>query len=310
MLQPKIMNPISHCLLSAYYMASLPARRRDAVDRAARQTEPVRVLFYHRIADQHPNGWTMSTAAFARQIQWLRHRFDLVSLREAQARIAAGRNRWPTACITFDDGYADNLEFALPLLLRQRIPFTYFVSTNHVLRNEPFAHDVEAGRPLAPNTLSQLRGLAAAGAEAVEIGAHTRGHVHLGPPIFRDAMVDEIVGSKHELEAALNREIRYFAFPFGQLTDLSTAAFQIAYEAGYSGVCSAYGGYNWPGDEPFHLRRIHADPELVRFKNWLMIDPRKLHHTIQFDAGDFRRPTNAVAESSAENVAVSATIVN
>jgi len=304
------MNPIKELVLNAYYMASLPARQRAAIDRAARHTEPVRVLFYHRVADQHPNDWTMSTAAFARQIHWLRHRFDLVTLKEAQARIAAGRNRWPTACITFDDGYADNLEFALPLLLRQRIPFTYFVSTNHVLRGESFAHDVEAGYSLAPNTLSQLRGLAAAGVEAVEIGAHTRGHVHLGPPLSRDAMVDEIVGSKRELEAALDREVRYFAFPFGQLTDLSTAAFQIAYKAGYSGVCSAYGGYNWPGDEPFHLRRIHADPELVRFKNWLMIDPRKLRHPFQFDAGDFRRPAAEIAVSPAENVTMSTTTAN
>ena len=136
------------------------------------------VLFYHRVADEHPNDWTMSTRTFATQIDWLRPRFDLVSLAEAQARIASGRNRIPTACITFDDGYADNMRFAVPLLLKYHIPFTYFVSTNHVLGGKPFPHDVAIGQPLAPNTPSQLRELAAAG---VEIGGHTRSHADLGP---------------------------------------------------------------------------------------------------------------------------------
>jgi peptidoglycan/xylan/chitin deacetylase (PgdA/CDA1 family) len=297
------MNPIKELLLNAYYMASLPARQRAAIDRAARHTEPMRVLFYHRVANQHPNGWTMSTAAFARQIHWLRHRFDLVTLQEAQTRIAAGRNRWPTACITFDDGYADNLQFALPLLLRHNIPFTYFVSTNHVLRGEPFAHDVEASCPLQPNTLPQLRELAAAG---VEFGAHTRSHLHLAPPMPREQLIDEIVGSKHELESALDCRVSYFAFPFGQIADLSPVAFRVAYEAGFAGVCSAYGGYNFPGDDPFHLRRIHADPEFVRFKNWLMIDPRKLRNAIQFNSGDYRSPVAAAAAQADANTALSA----
>jgi peptidoglycan/xylan/chitin deacetylase (PgdA/CDA1 family) len=297
------MNPIKHGLLSAYYFATLPARRRAAVDRAARQTEPVRILFYHRIADQHPNGWTMSRASFARQIHWLRHRFDLVSLNEAQARIAARRNRWPTACITFDDGYAENMEFALPLLLKHCIPCTYFVSTNQVLRGQSFPHDLDAKRPLPMNTLSQLRELAAAG---VEIGAHTRGHVHLGPSTTQQELVDEITGSKHELEEALEREVAYFSFPYGQVSDMSPAALHTAREAGFLGVCSAFGGYNFPGDDSFHLRRIHADPELVRLKNWMTIDPRKLKHPIQLVAGDYRSQTLTAQNSLEDNIAVAA----
>ena len=279
------MNPLKDILLNAYYLATLPQRRRAARDRAARGMEPVSVLFYHRVADTHPNDWTMSTATFARQIRWLKERFDVVDLAEAQRRIASGRNSRPTVCITFDDGYAENMQFAVPLLLKEQLPFTYFVSTNHVFGNRPFPHDVAAGQPLAPNTLSQLREMAAAG---VEIGAHNRNHVHLGV-VSADVMQDEIVGSKHDLEQALEREVRYFAFPYGQPSDLSTAAFQIAYQAGYRGVCSAYGGYNFPGDDPFHLRRIHADCELVRVKNWLTVDPRKLRNPIHFDPGDFRR---------------------
>ena len=57
-----------------------------------------------------------------------------------------------------------------------------------------------------------------------------------------------------------SREVRYFAFPYGLPENMSTEAFRIARGAGYRGVCSAYGGYNFPGDDPFHIRRFHADP--------------------------------------------------
>jgi peptidoglycan/xylan/chitin deacetylase (PgdA/CDA1 family) len=271
--------------LAGYYWATLPARRRAAIDRAARHAEPARILFYHRVADEHPNDWTISTRTFAEQLRWLRSRYDLVSLEEAQTRIASGQNRWPTACVTFDDGYADNMRFAVPLLLKHRVPFTYFVSTSHVLGGRPFPHDVRAGLPLCPNSPAQLRQLAAAG---VEIGAHTRRHVDLGGDLAVDILFDEIARCKWELENAIGRHVRYFAFPYGQHENLSGNAFRVAFEAGYAGVCSAYGGYNFPGDDPFHLRRFHADPEMIRFKNWLTVDTRKLRKHRDFDPGDYR----------------------
>jgi peptidoglycan/xylan/chitin deacetylase (PgdA/CDA1 family) len=242
-------------------------------------------LFYHRIADQHPNGWTMSTEMFQKQIEWLRERFEIVSLEEAQQRIASESNDLPTACITFDDGYADNCQFALPWLLEQEIPFTYFVTTENLLSGEPFAHDLQQGQPLAPNTTEQITSLAAAG---VEIGAHSRTHADLGKLNDEAALFEEIVGSKRELEQLLDLPVRYFAFPFGLAENLSTAAFRIAFEAGFWGVCSAYGGYNLPGDDSFHLQRIHGDPQWSRFRNWLTVDPRKLHSQPRFVPGDYR----------------------
>ncbi|HJQ80512.1 MAG TPA: polysaccharide deacetylase family protein [Lacipirellulaceae bacterium] len=275
----------------------MPARRRAGRQRARQQTEPLRILFYHRVADDHPNAWTMTTRRFAAQVDWLRARFDIVSLAEAQPRIASGINATPTACITFDDGYADNMRFAVPLLLRHEIPFTYFVSTNHVLGGDPFPHDVAAGCPLAPNTRADIQDLAAAG---VDIGGHTRGHVDLGGNLSVHQLKDEIVGCKHQLEEVINRNVRFFAFPYGQHANLSVAAFDVAREAGYDGVCSAYGGYNFPGDEPFHLRRIHADPESFRFKNWMTVDPRKVRLQHDFDPGDFKRDVDHSAEEDKE----------
>ena len=223
------------------------------------------ILIYHRIADVSPNDWTASTQQVSRQVDWLRRNFDLVSLAEAQTRVAAERNDRPAVSITFDDGYGDNCRFALPLLASLDIPCTYFISTRHILDDQPFPHDVAAGRPLLPNTPAEIRALADAG---VEIGGHTRHHVSLGPDCDEATFFSEIVAGKREVEQLSGRAARFFAFPYGQHVNMCPRAFEIVREAGYEAACSAYGGYNFAGDDPFHLQRIHVDNDLVRLQNW------------------------------------------
>ena len=260
-------------LLAGYYYADQPRRCWSARRRAEQGSCPVSVIFYHRVADTYPNDWTISTQRFAQQNDWLERHFELISLAEAQARLRSRCNRRPAVAITFDDGYADNCHFALPLLIRRRIPVTYFVTTRHILNTEPFPHDLAREEPHKPNTIDQLRELAADG---IEIGAHTRSHADLGMLHNQQALRDEVVTAGEEMQAALGRPIRYFAFPYGQHANLNAAVFHMAYDAGYDGVCSAYGGYNFPGDDAFHLQRFHADPSLLRLKNWLTVDRRWL----------------------------------
>ena len=278
------MNSLKQAALAGYYYGTLAYRTRLAAKRVVKGREPVSILFYHRVADENPNAWTMPRRTFARQIEWMARRFDIVDLAEAQRRIAGGANRRPTVCLTFDDGYADNCEFALPLLLRKGLPVTYFVASEHVLTGTPFPHDVEAGVQLRPNTIEEIRAMAQSG---IEIGAHTRTHADLGKVQDERQLHQELIGSREDLQQAIGKPVRYFAFPYGLHANLSAEGFRLAHQAGFHGVCSAYGAYNWPGDDPFHLRRIHADPELLRLKNWLTIDPRKTD-LLPFDPGDYR----------------------
>lgn len=278
-------NACKEPILGMYYLATLPGRRQAASRRAAEKRAPITTLFYHRVADDHPNDWTIGFERFQAHIEWIRERFEIITLTEAQHRIGSEENRTPAVCITFDDGYADNSREALPWLLDEKVPFTYFVSTDHIAEGKPFAHDEEAGVPLAPNSIEELRVLADAG---VEIGAHTRSHADCGKIDDEEQLYEEIVGSKRDLEAMINRPVRYFAFPYGLHENLSKAAFRIAFQAGFWGICSAYGGYNFPGDDSFHLQRIHGDPSWARFCNWLTVDPRKLKRVERFDAGDYR----------------------
>jgi len=273
LLRDKDMPFWKRLLLTLYYHGTRPARWWQARCAAAEDRVPVIVLFYHRVADGAATEWTVSNLAFTRQIRWLQSRFDLVSLEEAQHRVRCGANHRPCVSITFDDGYAENCQGAIPLLIKERIPATYFVTLGNVLTGEPFMHDVRAGHRFPPNTMEQLRAMAAAG---IEIGAHTYSHPDLALIGDPERLHYEVVAAGEDLQQALRRPVRYFAFPFGQHENLHPGVFQIAYEAGYEAVCSAYGGFNFPGEDSFHLQRIPVDREMIRLKNWVTLDPRKL----------------------------------
>lgn len=288
------MSPWKRIILTGYYHATRPYR---ALCRSRRMREgrvPIVVLTFHRVANDAASDWTVSRGDFAAQLDWLADRFDLVSLAEAQARIRSGSNRRPTVSITFDDGYAENCDYALPLLIERKVPLTYFVTTSAVLEGWPFPHDLAQGRYLPANTPAQLRELAELG---VEIGAHTRTHADLGQLRDPAQLRDEVVGARADLEDALGEPVRYFAFPFGQPRHMQPAAFQLAAEAGYEAVCSAYGGYNWPGDDAFHLQRFCVDGPPIRTQNAATVDPYKARRIKRYDYGSlqFSSPRGVLA---------------
>jgi peptidoglycan/xylan/chitin deacetylase (PgdA/CDA1 family) len=228
------------------------------------------VLFYHRVADDPLHDLAISPQRFEQQISWMQQRFDLISLAEVQRRIRDGNPR-PAISITFDDGYADNCSFALPLLIERKIPVTYFVCTHQTTCHKPFPHDLSQRVCPAANSIESLRALSRAG---VEIGGHTRNHVDLGQPWTDDVLYDELIVASRDMQTMIGSPIRYFSFPFGQKKNLHPRVFQLLKREEFAGVCSAYGGLNEIGGDEFHLQRIPGDANFARMKNWLSGDPR------------------------------------
>ncbi|HKD36737.1 MAG TPA: polysaccharide deacetylase family protein [Pirellulales bacterium] len=268
--------------LNIYRRATLPYRTRHTRQLCQSGHAPISVVVFHRIADDDVNDWSTPTAAFIDSIHWLQDNFELISLAEAQRRMAMNANHRAAVCITFDDGYEVNCERALPMLIEQHIPCTYFVTAQPVFEGRHFAHDRGARGNTQPNTIDELRHLARAG---IEIGAHSRTHSDLGQITDANMLKDEIVGARDDLQSAIGTRIRYFAFPFGRHKNLNAAAFHIARSAGFDGVLSAYGGFNFPGDDPFHIQRRGVDGPSVRAKNWVVIDPVRNRRILRFDYG-------------------------
>jgi peptidoglycan/xylan/chitin deacetylase (PgdA/CDA1 family) len=89
------------------------------------------ILLYHRARaapDPLLPGET-DAATFERHMELLRVEFNVLPLGEACARLVRGTLPPRAACVTFDDGYADNEAIALPILKRLGLQATFFVCT-------------------------------------------------------------------------------------------------------------------------------------------------------------------------------------
>lgn len=253
----------------------MTARSRSRLLDQLRQQEklPIAVLFYHRVSDSGATPWTITQSDFKRHLDWLQDNFDLVSLEEAQRRIRSKHNDRFTVSITFDDGYAENCQTAIPELLSRNIPLAYFVTTGFISETRPFPHDVRYGLAPETNSWDELRDLAKLG---IEFGAHTHSHSNVAELSDPQVLYDEVIGSVKIVESQLGTKCKYFAFPYGFPSNISQASIQLLHEHGLQGICSAYGAFNWPDSNGFHIRRIHGDPGLERLKNWLTLDSRHL----------------------------------
>lgn len=267
------MRSFLNLLIGARTALGRSRRERELSRLSAIGQSPMSVLFYHRVADAHPNPWTISTAEFERHVDYCRERLELISLAELQRRAREGANKRPTVTFTFDDGYAENCRTAIPLLIRYQIPCTYFVTLENVVTGKPFVHDLKRGIPLPINTIDEIRAMADGG---IDIGLHTRTHFDFSRPTTERQIRREIVDAASELADSLRRPLRYFAFPFGMPQHLHAAAIDAVREVGFEGYCSADGAYNFPGEDCFHIRRIHGDPEFATLENWLTFDARKV----------------------------------
>lgn len=92
------------------------------------------ILVYHRVLpERDPFAISpVSVAEFDAQMALLRSRFRAVSLDRLLEELDGGRLQPGTVCVTFDDGYRDNHDHALPVLKRHGIPATVYLATGFI----------------------------------------------------------------------------------------------------------------------------------------------------------------------------------
>src|SRR5262249_36856808 len=107
------------------------------------------ILGYHRVVDDFETAaqtempsMLISRSMFERHLDLIGRHFQFVGLDEIGERMASGAPfDEPVACVTFDDGYRDVYEQAVPILIRKGIPAALFVPTEHIGRCGWQAHD-------------------------------------------------------------------------------------------------------------------------------------------------------------------------
>ncbi|MEU6662511.1 polysaccharide deacetylase family protein [Streptomyces sp. NPDC046821] len=205
---------------------------------------------YHSVDDcrDDPYGITVSPERLQEQLCWLRTRglraVSVAQLLEARAR---GTDRGLVA-LTFDDGYGDFVENALPLLRHYDCGATLFVLSGR-LGGE---NEWDALGPRKP--LLSERGIRAAAAAGVEIGSHGLTHVDLTRADDR-VLREETEGSRRRLAELTGREADGFCYPYGHVDRRAVDAVR---RAGYRYACAISPGTLTGA---FALPRFHVGQE-------------------------------------------------
>jgi peptidoglycan/xylan/chitin deacetylase (PgdA/CDA1 family) len=230
------------------------------------QSRRVVVLCYHSI---HPHKAIRSVtpSIFEQQIEWLEEHCRIVPFASisGEVRVPSGGNE-PIVAITFDDGYQDNHEYALPTLSARGIPAAVFLTTGLVDREPDVVQRFAAAWHVPEEQVrgmswSQVLEMRAAG---FEIGVHTRTHPVLGS-MTPSAVRDEILESKARIEDQLGAEAPMFAYPFGQpRVHLTTRTRDVVESLGFTSAATIlYRGVR-SDDDPLMVPRFPITQDSMR----------------------------------------------
>jgi peptidoglycan/xylan/chitin deacetylase (PgdA/CDA1 family) len=225
----------------------------------------LRVLMYHKVNDLWPNPTTVPTRIFEEQMELLGELdYVPVSLDAVLAHYLRGEPLPPGAVLlTFDDGYRDNLENALPILRRYGYPAVLFVPIGFLDDSRPLPHEESLRLLGVRNETVDWNELVALEAGGIRIESHGIGHRPLSELDPAEA-TREIVLSKLRLEEKLGREVEAFAYVKGSLADYHPEHASLVQQAGYRIAFSSVSGANGPRSDRFRLRRYNVEPYPAR----------------------------------------------
>lgn len=209
-----------------------------------------RVLLYHRVCSER-DPLAVSIERFEQQLECLADDgYAVVPVAAALRALAAGAARSRLIALSFDDGYRDVAEHAVPLLRRHGFRGSLFVATGLV---DGRARPSWYGRnPPAVLTWNELRSLDATG--ELEIEAHSVTHRDLVRLADAEARA-EIAASRDELERRLGHPVGGFSYPAGRYGERER---RLVAEAGFTYAVTCDPGPNRAETNRYALRRIEV----------------------------------------------------
>jgi peptidoglycan/xylan/chitin deacetylase (PgdA/CDA1 family) len=182
-----------------------------------------------------------------------------VTLRKVVSSLSRDRRQSrPKVAITFDDGYFDNYQYAYPLLVRNAVPATFFLTVG-LLEGDPkvverFGSLRQAQKKeIEPLAWDQVQEMSEAG---MEVGCHTYSHRNLA--FLQGSELEfELRNAKEIMEKRLEQEIAGLAYPFGKpRRHFNKTTVEEAQNAGYQyGAAVCLRGVK-DGDLPWALPRF------------------------------------------------------
>ena len=226
------------------------------------------VLMDHSVTPYRDDPYlvTVSPERFGQQLSWLRDRgLRGVSMGTLLAARRAGDGRGLVG-LTFDDGYADFISYAMPELARYGFGATVFPIAGRLGGQNDWD---ERGPRKALMTARQVKDAAAAG---IEIGSHGLRHTAL-PGVGDDELAAEVSRSRELLQDASGQDVTGFCYPYGHLDARVAGAVEAA---GYEYACAIWRS---PRTGPHALPRVYIGDGDVGWR----LRAKALRHWLTWD---------------------------
>ena len=204
------------------------------------------ILMYHSIADGSDDPYSVTVDAFREQISWLaEHGFEVVPLsfllRSIHSR--SYRDLRKKVVLTFDDGYKDFIDNALPILLEYGAPATVFLVTDLLGGSASWKTSGARLRLMTEDEVRYIKG------KGIGLGSHTATHANL-PLLGHDDLQRELTDS-HDRLALLGESFYAFSYPCGkwssQVVDaVEAAGYECAVVVGEQTRLTAVNAYSLP----------------------------------------------------------------
>lgn len=232
-----------------------------------------RVLMYHMVSEHQSgakfNKLRVRPAAFAAQVAWLAEQgFTFLTMDELRTQWQNGTLKPKSIALTFDDGYADNLIHALPVLQRHQAKATIYVVVDRHDRDWSTykkAHH-NSGELAREVKLTDEQVMALVHSGLIEIGSHTLTHANLST-LDETGRCQELFASRQALQTLTGQPIDSFAYPFGIYSDADVS---VAKDAGYLDAVTTIEGIDrrQPLPDFLQLKRIKVSGKdnLLAFK--------------------------------------------
>jgi len=221
----------------------------------------LRVLMYHKVNDIPDNPTTVPVSLFDEQMDQVRALGYTVVGLDAVLDFYERRAPLPprAVLVTFDDGYRDILENALPVLQRYGFPAVLFAPIAYVDARIPLPHERELARIGVRNPTLDWAGLLELDRSGVRIESHGIAHRPL-VELELDEALREVALSKLWLEEKLERPVRSFAYVKGSEFHFKGVHVSLVQQAGYELGFTSVSGANGPDTNPLRLRRYNIEP--------------------------------------------------
>jgi peptidoglycan/xylan/chitin deacetylase (PgdA/CDA1 family) len=219
----------------------------------------LRILFYHRVSADKDE-LAVDPRSFRRQMEHLASAgYDVVDVLAVADLLDAGRLPPRTVGLSFDDGYLDVAEDALPILADHGFRATVFVAPAVIDGTASFEWYERQPPLLGWDDIVELDREA-----TLRFESHSLTHPNLLSVPDEQAR-REVEGSKLALEERLRRPVHLFSYPAGLFGPRERS---LVIDAGFRAAVSCEPGVNGPDVDRFSLRRrqIDARDTLLDFK--------------------------------------------